>query len=567
MSFGFVMLCHSHLDRAAEVARHWAERDCPIVIHVDAKVSATEFAGFQQALSDLKNVQFSPRLRCEWGTWSLVRATKIAAKQLLKNFPKLGHVYLTSGSCLTLRPVSELQTYLRAHPQTDFIESVTTQDVQWTVGGLNEERFIYRFPFSWKRNRKLFDRYVALQRFFGLRRKIPKGLTPHLGSQWWCLTRQTLTAILTDPDAEVFDRYFRRVWIPDESYFQSLARRYAVNIESRSLTLSKFDFQGKPHVFYDDHLRLLRRSDCFLARKIWHKADLLYQTFLYQEQSASFKTEPAPGKIDRVFAKAVERRTRGRPGLYMHSRFPNWDWENGKTAVEYSVFHGFSELFEDFDHWLARRSNAQVHGHLFAPDRAEFSGGDLIAKGGLSASATLRDYNPEAFLAALIWNARSERQVFQFSARDRQKITPFIASDSNARIHVITGAWALPLFKSNRNFDEIRNEAAVLQRNEVEFISELRALHARAHVKIWSLTEFLEYPIENLAEAVAHLPSATGPIHLETVPRMVQFKGFAKFLQNLKNQGMRAHVVGDFPSDDMEMMTTKPSTVRPYVVR
>jgi hypothetical protein len=296
-----------------------------LVIHVDAKVPAAEFAGFKQALSDLKNVQFSARVPCEWGTWSLVHATKLAAKQLLKSEPKVGHVYLVSGSCLPLRPVSELRAYLKQHPQTDFIESVTIHDVQWTVGGLNEERFIFRFPFSWKRNRRLFDQYVAFQRRIGFRQKIPNDLTPHLGSQWWCLTRQTLTAILTDPDADTYDRYFKRVWIPDESYFQSLARRYAINIESRSLTLSKFDFQGKPDVFYDDHLRLLRRSDCFVARKIWHEADLLYQTFLYQEQEASLKTEPAPGKIDRVFAKAVERRTRGRPGLYMHSRFPNWN--------------------------------------------------------------------------------------------------------------------------------------------------------------------------------------------------------------------------------------------------
>ena len=35
---GFVMLCHTALDRAAQVARHWAERDCPVVIHVDRRV-------------------------------------------------------------------------------------------------------------------------------------------------------------------------------------------------------------------------------------------------------------------------------------------------------------------------------------------------------------------------------------------------------------------------------------------------------------------------------------------------------------------------------------------------
>jgi hypothetical protein len=107
------------------------------------------------------------------------------------------------------------------------------------------ERFTLRFPFSWRTQRWLFDRYVRLQRLVGFQRSIPNGIVPHLGSQWWCLTRQTLSAILQGPDRALYDRYFRRVWIPDESYFQTLVRQVSGNVESRSLTLSKFDFQGK----------------------------------------------------------------------------------------------------------------------------------------------------------------------------------------------------------------------------------------------------------------------------------------------------------------------------------
>ena len=169
-------------------------------------------------------------------------------------------MYLASGSCLPLRPVQELRDYLDARQRVDFIESATTADVPWTVGGLDYERFTLRFPFAWKKRRVLFDAYVRLQRRFRFKRKIPNGLVPHMGSQWWCLTRQTLSAILEDPDRETYDRYFQRVWIPDESYFQTMARQYSLEIESRSLTLSKFDYQGKPHIFYNDHLQLLRRA-------------------------------------------------------------------------------------------------------------------------------------------------------------------------------------------------------------------------------------------------------------------------------------------------------------------
>ena len=37
MTLGFVMLCHTALDRAAQVARNWASSDCPVVIHVDKR--------------------------------------------------------------------------------------------------------------------------------------------------------------------------------------------------------------------------------------------------------------------------------------------------------------------------------------------------------------------------------------------------------------------------------------------------------------------------------------------------------------------------------------------------
>ena len=71
---GFVMLVHASLGRAAQVARHWAESGCPVVIHVDTRVGAKADAEFRNHLSGLANVRFSKRHLCEWGTWSIVTA-------------------------------------------------------------------------------------------------------------------------------------------------------------------------------------------------------------------------------------------------------------------------------------------------------------------------------------------------------------------------------------------------------------------------------------------------------------------------------------------------------------
>lgn len=562
---GIVMLVHTALGRAEQVARHWAAAGCPVVIHVDRNVDRATFTAFRKALSDLSDVRFSARHRCEWGTWGIVAASQSASELMLAEFPDVRHVYLSSGSCLPLRPVQELIDYLADRPRTDFIESATTADVPWTVGGLDEERFTLSFPFSWKKQRALFDIWVNLQRKLGLKRKMPNGIVPHMGSQWWCLTRQTLSAILEDPDRELYDRFFRQVWIPDESYFQSLSRLYSTNIESRSLTLSKFDFQGKPHIFYDDHLQLLRRSDCFVARKIWPHADRLYEAFLTDPAGTMKGAEPNPGKIDRIFAKAVERRTRGRPGLYMHSRFPHEGWENGVTSGQYSVFEGFSDLFEDFDRWLAKVTGARVHGHLFAPERVEYADGQTVMNGALSDSALHRDYNPQGFLTSLIWNSRGERQCFQFGPGDVQDIDWLFAQDPNAQVSVISGAWAVPLFKSNRNFAELRKEAALLQKIEAEHLNVLRSPYAKARIRIWTMAEFIENPMEPLQTIIDEIGNRSRS-RLTEAPKMADLAGFGQFLQNLKNQGMHPYLMGDFAVERGLSKGDRPKR-KPYLVR
>lgn len=541
---GVVMLCHAQMLIAARMARHWAEGGAAVAVHVDSKVPADGLLTLKTAVSDLPQVIFSRRHDCDWGMYSLVEATQDAATLLLREFPDLTHVITVSGSCLPLRPVADLTAYLALDPGRDFIESVTAADVGWTVGGLNEERFTLHFPFSWRRNRGWFDRHVALQRRLGVRRTIPEGVVPHLGSQWWCLTRRTLEAILTDPRRAEFDRYFRRVWIPDESYFQTLARRHSVTIESRSLTLSKFDSQGKPYIFYDDHRRMLEESGCFVARKIWPRAEALLSHFPRPAGSRASAAEPQPAHIDRLITEAVARRDLGRPGLYMQSRFPRKDRENGKTAAPYALFQGFDDIFPGFEAWVARRVAADVHGHLFDPAEVAFAGRAGIGPGGLSHHPALRDHDPNGFLAALIRITR-RRQIFMYGPRDRQSLNWFMATDPNASMFIVTGAWAVPLMTSEMPFDDIRRIAAQLQRAELEQLAILRSVWLKARVRVWDLADFLARPAAILHAAVQELTGA--PLPGDDLPAMRPVDGIGSFLQSLRNAGLQPRLMGDFP--------------------
>ena len=564
MTLGVVMLVHTAFDRAEQMVRHWANAGCPVVIHVDRKVPASTYDQFVASLADLPDVRFCARHRCEWGTWGLVAASQEAATLLLEEFPELQHVYLASGACLPLRPISELQSYLDAHPDTDFIESATTADVPWTIGGLDRERFTLRFPFAWKKHRRLFDAFVKLQQLVRYKRSIPEGVVPHMGSQWWCLTRQTLDAILRDPNRATYDRYFRKVWIPDESYYQTLTRLHARRIESRSLTLAKFDFQGKPHIFFNDHAELLQRSKCFVARKIWREANLLFSMFPLPPDPLRIAEEPNTGTVDRVFAQAVDRRTLGRQGLFMQSRFPSIDRQTSIAAAPYAVLQGLDDIFPEFQSWLTQQTGAVVHGHLFAKDRAHFADESEVYRGGMCDHPRLRDYNGKMFLTNLIWNDRDRHHCIQFGPADTQDISWTLAKDTQASIWVVSGAWSIPLFLSGRSASEVRTEAARLQRIEDKFLKVLRSPDARARIRIMNLAQFIEAPMGVLQTIIDDIAGHRAHA-IKEVPKMPDLTGLPDFLQDLKNQGMHPFLTGDITTGNTQR--TKPVQRRkPYVI-
>lgn len=502
MSLGIIILCHNNVTHTAKVAQHWLKYGCPVVIHIDQKTPIASCEYLHKSLSHNHNIRFAKRHSCRWGGWSLVKATQEAALVMLKEFPEVEHIYLSSDSCLPLRPVSHLKAYLALHPKTDFIESIPAKTANWIQSGLEEERFTLYFPFDWKKQRKLFDGFVTIQRKLGIKRAPPRGVTPHIGSQWWCLTRRTLLAILHHHERQKYDRYFQTTWIPDESYFQSLARLVSSNIESKSLTFSQFNPMGKPYVFYDDHLTLLQQSNCFVARKIWPGAQNLYSTFLSNsvEPKSDDPQPPAkatPKRISTFLNNSAHAATTPESG----SAFQHYFYPKGPLgSADYFVFWGFEYLFDGFEKWLQQTNTTiDTHARLFAPEQVYYAQDAMFFKGALSTSAHIRDYDPKGFLRNLIWNGRPQRQAFILSPDDRQAIVPFIAQDTHAHIFMIRKAWSLTLAPTAYNFTMALSRLSTI---EERFITQLHRPHVKATLKIWELNSFMYSPQQALEEVL-----------------------------------------------------------------
>lgn len=320
----FILLCHKDPEGViAQTLRLTAAGDC-VSIHFDARANSADFARIRTALAGNPQVTFArKRLKCGWGEWSLVAATLQALRAAVEAFPGATHFYMLSGDCMPVKTAEYIRGRLERE-NVDYIESFDFYGSDWIKTGIKEERLIYRHWFNERQRKWLFYTSMDLQKRFNLARKVPEDLGMRIGSQWWCLRRRTVEAVLEfAARRKDVTRFFATTWIPDETFFQTLVAHLVPDreIRSRTLTFLMFTDYGMPVTFYDDHHDLLVAQEYLFARKISPDAVGLKDRLgaLYSETGRQF-TLSDEGR--RQFAYVSSR---GREGRRFAQRF--WDAE------------------------------------------------------------------------------------------------------------------------------------------------------------------------------------------------------------------------------------------------
>jgi hypothetical protein len=264
------MLCHDAADALrAKVAAYLAAGD-RVALHVDRRAGAVA-AALRGAFAGEAAVIFAPSITCGWGDWSLAEASLSLLRSARAAWPDATHFALGSGDCYPTMAAGEIRAAL-APGDRDWIETKDFFASDWIKTGPKEDRVQFRHYVNERRHPALFYGALALQRRLGLRRTMPDGVRLCIGSQWWLLRAGSAEKMLALHDARPdLARFFRRSWIPDETYFQTLAAAVTPAEERTDTppTHLAFSDYGMPVVFHRDHEALLRgRADRFFARKI-----------------------------------------------------------------------------------------------------------------------------------------------------------------------------------------------------------------------------------------------------------------------------------------------------------
>lgn len=325
-NIAFILLCHKDPDAIISQASRLTAAGDYMAIHYDARADIAGYQRIRAALADNPNVTFAEkRVKCGWGEWSLVRATLLAVKAAEAAFSRATHFYMLSGDCMAIKSAEYAHQFLDEN-DADFIESFDFFESEWIKTGLKQERLIFRHFFNERNQKWRFYTSFNLQKRLGMKREIPADLQIMIGSQWWCLRRQTIEWILEfcqkRPDVV---RFFKTTWIPDETFFQTLVRHVIPEreIRSRALTFLMFSDYGMPVTLYNDHYDLLIGQDFLFARKISPEATELKRRLgdLYAATGVDFNISNEGSSLFKFMTG------RGREGRRFAPRF----WETEST--------------------------------------------------------------------------------------------------------------------------------------------------------------------------------------------------------------------------------------------
>lgn len=439
IKIAYIILSHENPAHVSTLARCLTDGDpdCTVVIHYDANAKAENFKRLQELTADESRIALvADRVRCGWGDFSLVQAT-INGLRLIKERGGCDRVMLISGACLPNRPLADLKSFMAANRDREFIECHSSA---WITGGMRDDRYRHFHVVNHRRWRRLFNWMDKAQKLARVHRKIPDGLLPRFGSQWWALTWATCLAVLDYIDARpAVPKFFRSTWIPDELFFQTLVWHLVPHdkIGNRSLTFYHFNDWGLPLIFLNDHVELVKSLPFYFVRKICPRASDLRKALVEHARSGSVEGLSPVDPLKKPHFDMRRQALQERDGIKAPTRlFSRLEPQSGDMALadlgrRFVVLYGPEALTNEARIGMHSVSGFTTFGRLFDQHQIKFGHGREDFHTMSDKSAAIRDRYPMTWLKMVLSRAPGI-PVFELSPNDPPQIQRALANSSLA---------------------------------------------------------------------------------------------------------------------------------------
>lgn len=199
-----------------------------VFIHIDKKADESPF---RTVLADIPVFFVKERVRTNWGGYSQCLYQMALMRECINSGNKYERVFFLSGLDYPLWSNKRIETYLEAHPKTEFIQGMNLSQCH-EPSKMQTRVCLYHY-------RDLPLKSAKLRRLiYGIIRETLRLLhitkrnhivcdgekkEVYCGSSWWCLTGECLQYVYDMMTKETsYERYFKTCLAPDELMVQTI---------------------------------------------------------------------------------------------------------------------------------------------------------------------------------------------------------------------------------------------------------------------------------------------------------------------------------------------------------
>jgi Core-2/I-Branching enzyme len=265
----YLILAHCAPEQLVRLVGSLPE-DSPVLIHVDRRANPAVYKRCVDLMAG-RPVTFVSRHACRWGAFGIVQGTMTLINALDASGVHFDYATLLSGADYPIKSNGEIAAFLGRNKGAEFIESFSVMKPnRWSGHGGH-----YKAP------EKVLCRHLRFRsrvmRIPGLRR-MPAGLEPFGGSQWWTLSREAITYIARFVEnTPKLVSFSKQSFIPDESFVQTIISNssFASRVTGSDHRVIVWDRPAPPYpaTLTMNDLDMLLASDCLFARKFDAKLD------------------------------------------------------------------------------------------------------------------------------------------------------------------------------------------------------------------------------------------------------------------------------------------------------
>lgn len=244
-------------------------------IHID---KTAEFSQFEIVKKFGAIVNFIERVDSKWGGFGSVQASLNGLKAVKNSSKKFDRIFLLSGQDYPIKSNEYINRFLKNSPHSIFVDYFPIPNYKKWPG--SDRGGWYRvdkyyiglkwYEFFCSKSMNLISTYLPF-----LRRKLPDGMKPFTGSQWWSVDMYSLNYILEyDKQHPRYRAFHKYTFVPDELFVQmilgnSTDERIIQNLEANNKRLMIWEKpdSAHPNILRQSDLEVIMASDHLFARK------------------------------------------------------------------------------------------------------------------------------------------------------------------------------------------------------------------------------------------------------------------------------------------------------------